>query len=624
MAGTLLLIAKNRRAQQVFRNYKKILQEFHSLFFEDYFLEIKYSLPDPSCLLVEYRQNKKNRFYSSDNGWLTFEGTVFSLNETKSLQADDLFKMYLEMGDKIFSQLDGTYVIKLYDARTRKHKVINDFIKNKTNYTCQSNDFILFTPYLATAALITKPEIDAHALNEFMWRYYILSFRTILKDAERLQPASVYTVSESKLDINTYWQWPKNYSQLNFENSVEKMVDSMKESARLINNEFGSCCIDFTMGQDSRQVISSFTSQNLQIKTSTFGSSDFYEVKRVKEMAERHNIPNINVQLEDDYYNNIWAIFKKAVMLGSCEQPGYLLGRILYLKGRYKEWANVSLNGVDGHFYKNGLWDEQYLLNLYRQPKDFNISLFLKLRALSKRYPDNLFSDPFLKIKTDSNDYFSKIIKESLNDYLNAPVSMQIDKFDLTHWLNFALAANSATNSVIAHLSPLLLRRNLEFALQIPVKWKFNLSKFQRAVVFALDKELAREKTDFGGVNMIPKNIITYPGFYFKYFYFQSARFRKKIKSKLGFKTVTHLQEAWDYLSVYKELYKTPEMQSLLFDDNNFNPYLNQKGWQDINQNLKDEKFQTMDNFELCFKIAGIEYFMKSSLELWNRSLINN
>ena len=574
-------------------------------------------------MLVQYRQDNENKFHKSNIGWLSFEGTVFSLNETKSFSAAQLFSEYEANGDKVFSELDGTYIIKLYDRRTNQHKVINDFIKNKSNYFCETKDFFLFTPYLITSAILIKPMIDPDALNEFMWRYYILSFKTILKNVERLKPAHIFFITENLLSTQEYWQWPKAYSNLDFKNSVEKMVSSMQETARLITRKFGNSCIDFTMGQDSRQVISSFTNQNLPFTTATFGKSDFYEVAQVKDLAQRQNIKNYNVQLKSDFYENIWKVFKKAILIGNCEQPGYLLGRIIYLKEQYKNWANVSLNGVDGHFYKNGLWDEQYLLNLYRQPKQFNIPLFLKLRALSKKYPESIFSEEFNQIKARSPHYFRELINNCIKGYQSSPVSMQIDKFDLTHWLNFALAANSATNSVLPHLSPLLLRRNLEFALQVPVKWKFNLSQFQRAVVFALDQDFAKEKTDFGGVDMVPKNIATYPLFYFKYFYFQSERARKKIKSKLGLKVTTHLQEAWDYLSVYTALHQTGEMQSLLFNNRLFNPYLNKEEWKKINLKLKTKDGQSLAGFELTYKIASIEYFLKSANNLWDITCSN-
>ena len=395
MSGTLLLIAKNPNARKSLKRYKNILSGFNSEYFSSYFKNISYSFPDKSSLLVQYRQDNENKFHKSNIGWLSFEGTVFSLNETKSFSAAQLFSEYEANGDKVFSELDGTYIIKLYDRRTNQHKVINDFIKNKSNYFCETKDFFLFTPYLITSAILIKPMIDPDALNEFMWRYYILSFKTILKNVERLKPAHIFFITENLLSTQEYWQWPKAYSNLDFKNSVEKMVSSMQETARLITRKFGNSCIDFTMGQDSRQVISSFTNQNLPFTTATFGKSDFYEVAQVKDLAQRQNIKNYNVQLKSDFYENIWKVFKKAILIGNCEQPGYLLGRIIYLKEQYKNWANVSLNGVDGHFYKNGLWDEQYLLNLYRQPKQFNIPLFLKLRALSKKYPESIFSEEF-------------------------------------------------------------------------------------------------------------------------------------------------------------------------------------------------------------------------------------
>ena len=187
-----------------------------------------------------------------------------------------------------------------------------------------------------------------------------------------------------------------------------------------------------------------------------------------------------------------------------------------------------------------------------------------------------------------------------------------MDKFDLSHWLNFALSANNASNSIIPHISPLLLRRNLEFALTVPVQWKFNLSKFQRAIVYALDPALASEKTDFGGVNMIPKNPITIIPFYARYFYFQSSRMRKKIKSKLGFKVTTHLQEAWDYLPVYSQLFFMPEIQDVLnYKKMRISNILNKNEWQSSITELRNSDKTEIKNIENILKIASVENFIR-------------
>ncbi|MBN1406893.1 MAG: hypothetical protein JW956_03850 [Calditrichaceae bacterium] len=615
MAGTLLFISKSKKNTIQFKARTERIRSFIENNYKSYFKNIQYRFLDDQTFLVEFRITDHSKFYESEEGsWLTFEGTVFGLSSTEILDASQLWKLYSENPLDFPNQLDGHFIIKLFNQKTGKYSVFTDFIKNKVNYISENSDFLLFTPYLSLSGIIRKPELDLEAFNEFMWRYYILSNRTILKEVERVQPATEYNFDSKagKLSSKKFWEWPRQYTNLSFRDSVDKTVQSMRETARLLNKSFEKPCIDFTMGQDSRQVISSFTNQNLSFATAVFGKSDFYEVNAVQNLAQKYNLENHNIQLDPNYVTHIYDHFKKALLLGNCEQPGYLLSRILYMRLQYINWGNVSLNGVDGHFYKNGLWDEQYTMNFYREPKDFNIDMFLKLRALSNNYKDDIFNSEYREIKNNSRPYFASIIEQSINDYRNSPVSIQVDKFDLSHWLNFALSANNTCNSIIPHISPLLLRRNLEFALTVPVQWKFNLSKYQRAIVYTLDPDLASERTDFGGVNMIPKNAITVIPFYFRYFYFQSSRMRKKIKSKLGFRVTTHLQEAWDYLPVYKQLFLQPEIQSVLnFDEMEISALLSKDEWQQYVSDLKSSDNLGLKNLENILKIASVENFIR-------------
>ncbi len=618
MAGTLLLINKKIKDKADFEATKNQLKNNIQRVFSDFYPGIHFREPDAKSFLVEFRKDNAIKFFIDKSGnWLSYEGTVFALDETKTYNAEELLLLYFSDKANFANKLDGHFVIKLYDAQKDKHIVINDFIKNKTNFLCETDDYCMFTPFVITSASIKKPDPDPEAINEFLWRYYILSEKSILKEVNRLLPASEYQVVNGILSRITYWNWPQNYTKLKFKGAVERMANTMKESAVLISNSFGQPCIDFTMGQDTRQVISAFTNQNAKFTTSVFGKSDFYEVKKVGDTARTKGIINHNIQLKDDYTEQLWLHFRKAVVLGSCEEPGYQLGRIMYMREQQAKYGRVSLNGVDGHFYKNGLWDEMYTFNLYREPKAFNTNAFLKLRALSKKYNDQIFTDQFLAVKNNSKSYFRNIIDNSIKDYLNSPVSIQVDRFDMYHWLNFANVANTGGNLVHNTISPLLLRRNLEFALQIPVRWKFNLSKFQRALVYKLDPELAKVKTDFGGVNMVPKNWITSIPFYFRYFYFQSERLRKKILSKIGFKVTSHLQEAWNYLPLYKKLYNDSEFRkNLAFETLQLKSIIKEKEWRELLSSYDSEQ-KNMNDFEYLFKIASAEHFLKQANN-WN------
>ncbi len=613
MAGTLLLIAKPNVKIEAFKQTKALLkakidENFAGLFPRLIFHELR-----DECFLVEFRKDEEQKFFKQNDGsWLCYEGTVFALNETKSYNAEELLELYFKNGKDFAHLLDGHFVIKMYDIKADKYLVINDFIKNKTNFLCETGDYIMFTPFAITSGVIKKPELDLEAFNEFLWRYYILSEKSILKGVKRLKAASQYTITSEQLKRETYWEWPKNYSKLKFTETVNKAVANMKETARLITKKFGKPCIDFTMGQDTRQVIAAFASQNIDFTTSIFGKSDFYEVKKVSEIAKNFGIENHNIQLNEDYTENLWEHFKNSLILGSCEEPGYLLGRLIYMRKQQSAFSKVSLNGMDGHFYKNGLWDEMYTFNFYREPKSFNIASFLKLRALSKKYNDSFFTEAFRDVKNNSEKYFSSQIKEAVKTYEDSPVSIQVDRFDLYHWLNFAMVSNNSGNLIHHSISPLLLRRNLELALQVPVKWKFNLSKFQRALVYQLHPKLAKVKTDFAGVNMLPKNILTLIPFYFRYFYFQSERLRKKILSKFGFNIATHLQEAWDYLPLYKKLLSDVHFaENLKYDSLMLKSIIKEPEWNDFIKKYKTPDKLTLNDFEYLFKLVSVEAFLK-------------
>lgn len=619
MSGTLLLISKSV-ANREFEDVKKSLKQKipHGLF--SFQGRVKFRETATNSLLIEFRKNEETKFFQDKDGnWLTFEGVVFALARTQTLDASELLRLYFEDRENFPNKLDGHFVIKLYDAREDKYIIINDFIKNKTNFVCETDDYLMVTPFSVTTSVIKHPELDLEALNEFLWRYYILSDRSLLKGVSRLKPASVYQFGNNYLSRKTYWEWPAQYSKIPFDQAVAQTADSMKESARLIAEKFGKPCIDFTMGQDTRQVISAFTNQKINFTTSIFGKPDFYEVQKIKEIARKLDVENLNIQLHSDYTENLWKHFKDSILLGSCEEPGYLIGRLIYMRKQQSKLANVSLNGMDGHFYKNGLWDEMYTFNFYREPKKFNINAFLNLRAFSNNFDDSIFRDEFLKVKANSQNYFKKLIEKAIAGYEDSPVSIQVDRFDLYHWLNFTTVSNNSGNLIHNSISPLLLRRNLELALQIPVQWKFNLSKFQRALVYKLDPELAKIKTDFAGVNMVPKNIFTSIPFYTRYFYFQSSRLRKKILTKLGIQVKSHLQEAWDYKPLYIKLSKDNDFKKLLeFENMQLKSILKNEEWNNFLKRFDQPEDLNLKEFEFLFKIASVEYFMKVAEEWKN------
>jgi len=617
MAGTILLLNKKSTDDRKFAEKKDLLKKFIQKKFSEFYSSIHFHEADQNSFLVEFRKNNESKYVEDSKGnWLTYEGTVFALKETKAYNAKQLLELYLINGENFVNELDGHFVIKLYDKSQNKHLVISDFIRSRINYLTETDDLILFTPFLLPAAVIREVTPDLNALNEIFWRYYILSSRSIFEEVSRLDSATIYRVKNKTPEKSVYWNYPSSITDRTFDESVNLFVESIKETARLINMKFGKAAMDLTQGQDSRIIMAAFRSQNLPFATTTFGKEDFEELKNVKKIAEKYKFEHHTIELTPEYTDNIESYYRKSLVLGNGDEPGYLLGRILFMRDQQSKFGNVLVNGTGGPFYKDCFWEEVYALDLYRERYKIDHERFLRLRPMNKDYPTDIFSDKFLKIKANSKAYFIDMLKDSVDGLEGRPASLQIDKFALTKWQNYAVIGNNIALSTRDSIAPLLLRRNLEIGLPMPAKWRWNKSNFQRAVMYKLDPDLAREKTDFGGINMVPYNAFTFIPFYTKYVLRQTQRYRNKLLNKLGLNVKTHLQAAWDYKPIYEKLFKSEEIQELLpYEGMKLSDAIRKDSWEEFIKRFSGEEEMTLNDYEFLFKIAGTERLLKHSQE---------
>jgi len=609
MAGTLLLVNRSFSSSDWNRLCDHIGDTSRNIY-GDHLSDIKELAREESYFLLAFSNYHLDFSYLDHAGnRVIIDGHVFHLEEARGLSPKELLAMYLDSPNDFASQLDGHFVIKIWYKASSTWHVFTDIIKYKSNFYVETEECVMFTPFAATCGAITEVKVDPYALNEFMWRYYIMSHRSMLTGVSKCEPATHYEITSAGLSMSRYWDFPHQFSGDSFEASVEKMQQSMTSTMTMLDDTFGGNCLDFTMGQDTRFLVSAQRASGRDFKTSIFGKDEFFEVEDTLKLAEKHAIDHHVIQLEEDYLNSVEDYFKKAVLLTSCEEPGYIVGRILYMRERQRALGNCSINGAEGQFYKNGLWDEHYMINFYRDPGKFKVDLFLSMRALSKNYEDSHFSDDFLAIKANSRAYIKDIIEGAIASHVDAPTAIHTDRFDIYYWLNYAATANNACDYVIPAFSPMLLRRNFEQAIAIPVQWKFNLSKYMRAVVYGLDPALAAEKNDWAGVNMVPKKGLAWLPFYAKYFWAQSKRFRKKIGTKMGWKKTTALQSAWDYRPLFEDLVSSDWSKSLLDDNPLLEDLLKPPQWIEYTKEVRTSG-TSLHKIENYMKLMSVEYFL--------------
>ena len=614
MAGFLLLKAKPGHEHRMPRVITRLNSAIDT-HFAPYFKKIIRHNLSGDTFLVQFIKNDRQNIRKDDSGnWLALSGVAIGLHEERIYDAPELWRGYQEHGEDFLTRLDGHFVLALHDAARKQTLVVNDFMKNKTQFVTETDAFYMFTPFALLTAAIRPPKADPYAFNEFMWRYYILSYRSMLQDVERLRPASMYTITADGMRRKRYWQPPDAYTSASFEESASSLAESMRRSARLISALDAKPLVEFTMGQDSRMVLSAFTGQGLPFENAIFGKDDFPEVVHVKEMARRHDFTLHHVTLGQDFMDNPWAATAPSVILGSAEEPAYLMGRIRYMRRQYLPFARLAVNGVHGRFYKDGIWNEMYVMNAYREPRSFRKDIFIKYRALNKNYRDEVFIPEYKKIKAHSAQYLSEMINAAIRGYEKSPVAIQADVFDLFHYANFGYVANNICNMEMDVISPLLFRRNLDLALAMPARWKYVLSRLQRAVVWQLDPSLAAEKTDFGGLDMKPRKGLSYAWFWGRYHYAQSQKFRDKIKNLLGFSVKTQLQKAWDYTPVYTAMFHAARDEGLFdYQRMMLAPWIEKAPWQNLVQRYDHPQQINLEQYEYMLKWATVERFLRAA-----------
>ncbi len=627
MAGVLLFITKKPKQTTDFQHRIRQLRHFLNANYQQYFPNIHFVYPAPDTCLILFENDNEEQFYSDPAGnWLVVEGNVFALSGIKKFSASELWTLYKKHHSGFVNLLDGHFVIKLFDTERNQYIVTNDFISSRHNYFCETDNYIMITPFLISTAVIKIPVLDWHALNEILWRYYILSERTLLDGIKRLPPSSILTINNDATAVQHYWRFPDNLTTRKLPDLVDSLVESILDTAHLIGDNFKSIVSDLTLGQDSRLLVAAFMKENLPIITTTFGREDFLEVQGARRLAERHQIPNHNIRLSDRFLDNLWAYFQKAILLGNGDESGYLLGRILFMREEQAEFGDALVNGAGGPFYKDCFWEEIYIFNLYRESTQLNPKRFLQLRPMNKPYNDSLFTPDFLKIKQASAEYFLDMFNRSNDGYEHCPISMQIDNFALTKWQNYAVFSNSTANSLYNSFSPLLFRKNLDLSLPVPAKYRWNKSRLQREMMFQINPALAREKTDFGGINMVPNNAFTFLPFYLRYAYKQSERYRNKIKNRLHLNTKTWLQKAWDYTPVYRSLFHQNEHKQLLnYNNLNIAPIIKSEAWEQLLRSYESPTSSvSVYDYEFLFKLTSIEYFLKMAAKLHSTVGNNN
>jgi asparagine synthase (glutamine-hydrolysing) len=122
--------------------------------------------------------------------------------------AELLLRHYLERGTQNLEDINGSFNVAWWDEKACRLILANDKLGHRLLFWNFSAGKLAFASTVARvmAANVSSPVIDVRGFADLLTYGYILGERTLFRDVHVLQPASILTFYEGKIDIQQYWR----------------------------------------------------------------------------------------------------------------------------------------------------------------------------------------------------------------------------------------------------------------------------------------------------------------------------------------------------------------------------------------------------------------------------------
>lgn len=214
----------------------------------------------------------------------------------KENDAEFCLNSYINNGKDFIKNLNGNFVILIYDLRSKKVIVANDRFGFRGHYYCLHNDGLILAPEIKAILQADNfnKELDKIGVSQYFAFGEFWDKTTFFKNINLLPPATILTYDGINITLEKYWelQYIADYSKTEKEYS-EELVHALKVSIERRMKEELKYGITLSGGLDSRSVLLSVPSEKMKdILACSFGLEDCDEVKIAKEVVKKLGIIN--------------------------------------------------------------------------------------------------------------------------------------------------------------------------------------------------------------------------------------------------------------------------------------------------------------------------------------------
>lgn len=212
-----------------------------------FFLEGKVGLGHRRLSIIDLNTGRQPIFSEDKSVVVVFNGEIYNFLELKkelekkghnfSTQTDTevIVHLYEEVGEQVFSRLNGMFAIALYDKKQEKLILARDRLGEKPLHYAKFGQTLIFGSEIKALLQhpLVKRDLDFNSLNKYLVYEYVPSPATIFKNIYKLKPGEYLVYQKGNLAIKTYWDISfDKYEKLSEKDYLDQLDQRLAEAVK--------------------------------------------------------------------------------------------------------------------------------------------------------------------------------------------------------------------------------------------------------------------------------------------------------------------------------------------------------------------------------------------------------
>lgn len=286
-------------------------------------------------------------------------------------QAEFVALLYEETGDAFVQELNGSFVLALWDKRRRRLLIANDRYGLCPLYTAQFQGRYYWAS--SPKAMLADAAFPRKASSAAMADFFCLAIPqgddTIIDGVQEVKPASLIVCQDGRVNRRQYWEFALQEDETGVpaEEYRDELVRLFRQSARRRQTSGLRTGVLLSGGMDSRIVLSML--DRSAVKTFTFGRPESSDAVFAQAVARSARVPHSFLEIRPDYLRHYAAVgIERSADLLNCNQYH---GISVYDEiARHVDVLITGSAGEDvfGHYRRNPkdeVWSEGFTVDRY-------------------------------------------------------------------------------------------------------------------------------------------------------------------------------------------------------------------------------------------------------------------